>query len=105
MKSQLNTHCELHWWNGNTKTLSFKGTLSDLLKNQKISYTKRKTETPYLYVFTFKNSYGITFKTRGLISDFSHKAKQAIQMELVRMGDKSRLYVCNTTRPLVTVNF
>ena len=37
--------------------------------------------------------------------DFTHLAKQAIQMELVRMGDKSQLYVVGSWRPTVTVNF
>jgi len=105
MKQELETYCELHWWNMGKKTLSFKGELKDLLKEQKITFTKRKTEHKGIYNFYFKNSYGISFKVRGQISDFSHSAKQFIQMELVRMGDKSQLYVSGVWRPTVTVNF
>lgn len=104
-KSQLETYTELHWWNGGRKTLSFQGTLKDLLKNQSITYTKRKSDREGLFNYTFKNNYGITFKYRGTINDFSHLAKQMIQMELVRMGDKSQLYVSGCWRPTVTVNF
>lgn len=39
------------------------------------------------------------------MGDFAHLAKQAIQMELVRMGDKSQLYVADLWRNTVTVNF
>jgi len=105
MKKELETYCELHWWNMGSKTLSFKGELRDLLKNQKITFTKRKTEHEGLYMFSFKNTYGITFKIRGTISNFRHNAKQFIQMELVRMGDKSKLYVSGAWRPTVTVNY
>jgi hypothetical protein len=104
-KKELETHCELHWWNMGTKTLSFEGELKDLLKNQNITYTKRKTATEGIYTFTFKNPHGITFKATGLTHDFAHLAKQFIQMELVRMGDKSKLRVDCSWRPTVSVNF
>ena len=104
MKDQLEKHCELHWWNGGRKTLSFKGTLAELLEKQGVKYTKRKTENEGIYTFYFKNSHGISFKPTGLISDFAHLAKQFMQMELVRMGDKSQLYVSGVWRPTVTVN-
>lgn len=104
MKKELETYCELHWWNMGKKTLSFKGQLEGLLKEQNITFTKRKTETEGVFTFHFKSAYGISFKTTGLIHDFIHLAKQAIQMELVRMGDKSQLYVVGSWRPTVTVN-
>lgn len=105
MKKVLEFHTELHWWNMRTKTLSFKGTLKELLKNQGISFTKRKSEHEGLYIFRFKSNYDISFKVRGSINDFPHYAKQMIQMELVRMGDKSQLHVTGCWRPRVTVNF
>lgn len=105
MNIELAKYCELHWWNMGRKTLSFKGELNDLLKKQKITFTRRKSEIDGLYWFYFKNSYGITFKIRGSIMEFPHYAKQFIQMELVRMGDKSKLYVQGVWRPTVTVNF
>jgi len=104
LNKELQTYCELYWWNMGSKTLSFKGELKDLLKTQNISFTKRKTEIEGIYTFYFKNQYGISFKTNGIITDFSHLAKQFIQMELVRMGDKSKLYVSGVWRPTVTVN-
>ena len=103
MKNQLKTYCELHWWNMGKKTLSFKGELAELLKVQKISFTKKKTENEGIYLFSFKNDF-ITFKVRASISDFGLYAKQFIQMELVRMGDKSQLYVSGVWRPTVNVN-
>lgn len=105
IKKELETYCELHWWNGGSKTLSFKGQLGDLLTNQKITFTKKKTEIEGYYVYNFKSAYNITFKARGSVSDFKHYAKQFIQMELVRMGDKSQLYVQGSWRPTVNVNF
>ncbi len=105
LNNGLKTYCELYWWNMGKKTLSFKGELKDLLKDQKITFTKRKTETEGIYTFYFKSVHDITFKIRGPINDFSHYAKQFIQMELVRMGDKSRLHVRCYWRPTVTVNF
>ena len=105
LNTQLKTYCELHWWNMGTKTLSFKGELKDLLIEEKISYSKRKTDREGLYLFTFKNDNGITFQKRSTIDEFSFLAKQFIQMELVRLGDKSQLYVQGVWRPKVTVNF
>lgn len=105
INEKLETYCELHFWNIGRKTLSFKGRLEDLLKEQNISFTKRKTETEGIFKFSFKSSYGINFTTTGLVHDFTHLAKQAIQMELVRMGDKSQLYVSGCWRPTVNVNF
>jgi len=105
IKKQLETYTELHWWNMGKKTLSYKGNLKELLKIQGISYTKRKTEHTGLFKYVFKNDYGVSFKQRGTITDFSHFAKQMMQMELVRMGDKSKLYVNGCWRPTVTVNF
>lgn len=104
LRAELETYTELHWWNMGSKTLSYKGDLKGLLENQNIRYTKRKSEHEGLFIYTFKNDYGITFKTRGIIQDFRHKAKQMIQMELVRMGDKAQLYVQGAWRPTVTVN-
>ena len=113
IKNQLETYCELHWWNMNKKTLSFKGKLKDLLKEQNITFIKRhnitynkgKVENEGIYTFYFKSIHGISWKIKSTISDFRHIAKQFIQMELVRMGDKSKLYVSGSWRPTVTVNF
>lgn len=105
LKEQLKTYCELHWWNMGKKTLSFKGPLSELLKQQRIKYTCTRTDSEYLYKFRFTNLNGITFVQRGTLLDFPTLAKQFIQMELVRMGDKSQLYVQVLYRPTVTVNF
>ena len=105
LKKELETYCELHWWNMGSKTLSFKGNLKDLLEKQNITFTKKKTETEGIFTYTFKSSYGISFKTTGLIHDFPHLAKQFIQMELVRMGDKSQLRVNGAWRPVVNVNY
>ena len=104
MKEQLKSYCKLYWWNIGYKTLSFKGELKELLKEQKITFTKRKTDLEGVFYFNFKNN-NITFKTRGTIEDFPFYAKQFIQMELVRMGDKSELQVNCNWRPRVTVNF
>ena len=105
IKEELETYCTLHWWNMGKKTCEFKGKLEDLLKNQKITFTKTKTEIEGIFKYKFKSSYGITFETQGTIEDFKHHAKQMIQMELVRMGDKSQLYVQGSWRPTVNVNF
>ena len=43
LQKELETYCELHWWNMGKKTLSFKGQLKDLLNEQKISFTKNQT--------------------------------------------------------------
>jgi len=105
IQKELETYCELHWWNMGRKTLSFKGRLKDLLNEQKISFTKRKTDLEGIYIFKFKSPYGITFEVKCPTHDFKHNAKQMIQMELVRMGDKSQLYVSGSWRPTVNVNF
>lgn len=104
LKNELDTYTELYWWNFRKKTLSYKGDLRGLLKEMNISYTKKKTKMDGIFEYRFKSEYGITFKTTGTINDFRHKAKQFIQMELVRMGDKSTLFVQGTWRPIVTVN-
>ena len=104
MHNELVTYCELYWWNMGKKTLSFKGTLENLLKEQKIEFYVRKTDIEGIYTFKFKSAYKISFENRGLKTDFPHLAKQFLQMELVRMGDKASLYVEKAWRPLVTVN-
>ena len=105
LEQQLKTYCELHWWNMGKKTLSFKGTLSELLKLHDVKYTCTRTDSEHSYLFKFKNPYGIKYESRGLLSDFPYLAKQFMQMELIRMGDKSQLYVEGVWRPTVTVNF
>lgn len=105
LKNELETYCELYWWNMGRKTLSYKGDLKTLLKNQSITFTRRETDLEKIYMYYFKSANGIRFEARGTKQDFAHFAKQAIQMELVRMGDKSQLYVSGTWRPTVTVNF
>ena len=105
LKKELTTYCELYWWNNGKKTLSFKGELCLLLAKERITYTKRTTEYDGLYIFKFKNECGITYTVRSTIQDFPYHAKKFIQMELVRMGDKSQLYVSGTFHPTVTVNF
>ncbi len=105
LEEQLKTYCELHWWNMGKKTLSFEGPLSELLKQQCIKYTCKRTDSEYFYKFRFTNSNGITFVQKGTLLDFPTLAKQFMQMELVRMGDKSQLYVQVLYRPTVTVNF
>lgn len=105
INNKLKTYCELYWWNMGKKKLSFKVRLKDLLKAHSINFSKRKTEYKGIYIFNFKSSYNITFKTTSTISDFPFYAKQFIQMELVRMGDKSQLFVDGVWRSLVTCNF
>ena len=80
LKKELETYCELHWWNMGSKTLSFKGELKDLLKEQRITFTKKKTDSEGIFTFTFKTDNGITFKTTDTIQGFPHKAKQFIQI-------------------------
>ena len=107
LKKELQTYCELHWWNNGTKTSSFKGPLKDLLFSHKITFTKSKSEIEGYFYFRFKSAYDITYKVRCNISDFPNYAKQFIQMECVRMGDKITLYVNMNSigRHTVTVNF
>lgn len=102
---QLETYCTLHWWNMGKKTLSYKGDLKGLLEQQKIFFYIEATENTFCFRYKFENLHGISFNCKGLKSDFTHFAKQFIQMELVRMGDKSSLYVNCDWRPKVTVNF
>ena len=78
--------------------------MGDLLKMQNIKFSRRKTDVDGVFTFCFKSAYGITFKTTGTMYDFTYLAKQVIQMELVRMGDKSQLYVVGAWRPTVNVN-
>lgn len=104
IKKQLKTYCELYWWNMGRKTCSFKGELKDLLKDECITFTKRKTKDTGIYTFYFKNSHGISFKSKNPITDFSYLAKIMLQIGLVRMGDKAELYVRGTWRPTVSVN-
>ena len=49
------------------KTLSFKGNLGDLLKEQNIIFSKIKTETEGIFTFHFKSSYGISYSLKILI--------------------------------------
>ena len=104
IKRGLEAQCTEHWWNMGTKTLSFKGTLEELLKRHKIKYFIKKTDRDGIYMYYFKSAYRITFTTQGTVNDFRTYAKQFIQMELVRMGDKSTLFVDSWYRPIVTVN-
>ena len=102
--TEYNTFCTLHWWNGGKKTLSFKGNLIDLLKEQKVNFKIKKAETEGIFNYTFKNSFGITFKAKGVRQDFAFYSKQFLQMELCRMGDKATLYVQGVWRSTVTIN-
>lgn len=101
---QLDTYCELHWWNMGTKTLSYKGDLGGLMKDQGVVCKKYKTDREGIFTYYLSNNQGIKFKRTGTKEDFPHLVKQFIQMELVRMGDPSQLYVQGTWRPTVTVN-
>lgn len=102
---ELNTYCTLHWWNFGSKTLQFKGTLQDFLKEQKVTFKiSNKKDSTLQYDYTFTNPYGITFKVVGVQHEFPHYAKQFLQMEAVRMGDKCTIFVQGAWRPKVTVN-
>jgi len=102
---KLTNHCTLYWWNMGTKTLAFKGTLGELLEKNKIQYLKRKTMTQGINTYHFKNQHGLSFKTTGVDWQLPDIAKQFLQMELVRMGDKATLHVEGVIwRPKVTVN-
>ena len=103
IKEALRTYCEEHWWNG-SKTLSYKGELKGLLEKHEITFTKKPGEVIDTFIFKFKNPYGITFTVRETVDQFPHVAKKFIQMELVRMGDRSQLYVAGCWRPTVTIN-
>ena len=106
MNQELSTYCELFWWNFGKKTTSYKGDLRGLLKENNIKFSTRNSkEVQGLRDFYFKSAYGLSWKVRGTTFDFKHFAKQFIQMELVRMGDKSKLYVQGCPRPTVSVNF
>lgn len=105
LKKELEANCQLHWWNGGRKTLSYEGNLKGLLDAHNIKVTAIKNNDTGIYKFYFKSIHGITFTVTGTIDDFTHLAKQAVQMELVRMGDKSQLYVDCSWRPTVNVNF
>lgn len=105
IKKQLASPATLHWWNMGKKTKGFDGTLGELLKNHNIKHTVRKTDREGILKFYFKNIHGISYTATALEYQFSHYAKQAIQMELVRMGDKATLYVSSSFwRSTVTVN-
>lgn len=104
-KAELNTYCTLHWWNFGSKTLQFKGTLQEFLKEQKVTFKiSKKKDSDFQFNFNFTNPYGITFKVVGMQQEFPHYAKQFLQMEMVRMGDKCTIYVQGVWRPTVTVN-
>lgn len=103
-KAELNTYCTLHWWNFGNKTLQFKGTLQEFLKEQKVKFSISKGENEHTFNYTFKNDFGIIFKVKGMQHEFPHYAKQFVQMEAVRMGDKCTIYVQGVWRPTVTVN-
>lgn len=104
-KKELSTYYTLHWWNMGKKTLSFKGELKDLLLENKVNYSIKKTDNEYIFEYTFKNPFGITFKSKDTGLNFPHIAKQFLQMELVRMGDKAQLYVQGVWRPTVNINY
>ena len=103
IKEQLITYCEEHWWNGGTKKVSFKGALNTLLERHSITFSVKRINK-YQCTLRFRNANGITYTVNCMYSDFSYHAKKAIQMELVRMGDPTSLYVRDTIRPVVTVN-
>ena len=103
-KNELETPCLEYWWNFRKKTLSFEGTLKELLEFHKIKYTIKRTENKGIYEYGFKSQHSLSFRERGTIADFRYSAKRFVQMELVRMGDKSTLYVFGAFRPSVTVN-
>lgn len=104
-KSELNTYCILHWWNLGSKKLQFKGTLQDFLKEQEVTFRiSKKKDNDFQYNYTFTNTKGITFKAVGMQYEFPYYAKQFLQMEMCRMGDKCTIYVQGVWRPTVTVN-
>ena len=104
-KNELETYCSLYWWNFGKKTKSFEGKLIALLKNQKVTFkiTKKK-DSDFQFNYTFTNPFGITFKVIGMKKDFPHYAKQFLQMEMCRIGDKSTVFVQGVWRPTVTIN-
>lgn len=103
-EQELNTYCTLHWWNFGKKTLQFKGTLKDFLTEQKVKFKISKTDNEFIYNYTFTNPFGITFKVKGTQYEFPLYAKQFLQMEMCRMGDKCTIYVTGVWRPTVTIN-
>lgn len=98
-------HAEIYVYYGQKKRKAFSGSLKELLSEYYFVFRKRKTDNKGIYRFTFQSETGITFVKNGIIQDIPRLAKLAIQMEMVRLGGKSSLFVYGTTRPTVTINF
>jgi hypothetical protein len=91
MNSAGNSPITLHWWNFGKKTLDFKGTINDYLKdkNFKVS-TVRHPRSKDVYGFRFK------FEVSGQVVtlDIYHQKYEvasikAIQLFLTLLGDRA----------------
>lgn len=98
LKEELNTYCEVHWWNMGRKSIAYKGTLIGYLSKIDARY-KRKKSKDFGYHYTFSISVGsgdIRYRVRIVNNyDFVREAQKFIQMYLSYMGDKSQIYLTN----------
>ena len=92
MKDKLNKHIEIYWWNMGTKTLDFKGTVKDCLKDKNITFQRRKRKDyPDLYEYHFKINVGSCNIKLKSTQDFETIVKNVLVMYLTYLGDRSKL--------------
>ena len=95
----------IYWWNFGSKTLDFKGTVYEYLKNQNINYTiSAKKDNDFDFeklVFKVKMSVGsMNYNFTGY--DLDDLIRMSINIRLSYLGDKSKYILGTRTR---TINF
>jgi hypothetical protein len=105
-QSILNSEISIFWWNFGKKTLSFKGTVNDFLKKEKVNLTIKYFKDE---IFHFeKCSIDVEFSCGGL-QNITYKCtcmedavRMVLNIKLSYLGDKSQFTFKGRTR---TINF
>jgi len=100
IESILNSNLLIHWWNFNTKSLDFSGTVREYLESQKIKYTVKSNIDNGFEMLTFKVKFSvgslrdISFTT----GSFEDLVRMIINTKLTYLGDRARYSLLGRTR-------
>lgn len=96
----LNSKLLIHWWNFNTKTLDFDGTVKEYLENLNVKYSIKSNQDNGFEVLLIKATFSIgSLKNVSFTTgSFEDLVRMVVNVKLTYLGDRSRYVLRGRTR-------